>query len=91
MESTAKILTLNEVKATVHEDDYAWIEFHHWRHFDGDEVYHLRCHIIQALSMDFSEPQDLISCEYDDYGIGWRIWSDCPDYEQLTTTEWDAE
>lgn len=76
-----RILTAKEVRDTVADDDFVWVELRKGNYgADVDEVYCLRAQIATPLFIDFSIPRNLLHCKLEDYGIAWRIWNHRPEW-----------
>lgn len=87
---TSNVLTLEELKEALCEDDFYWVELKHDTFgVDEDEVFNLRLHIIWKESVDFSTVRTLIPLSFDDYGHDWRIWNLCPTDEMRMNTDWE--
>ena len=75
----AKLLTLDEVKSLVNDDDFVWVELNH-NYFDGceDETFHLRVGMKHSMFIDLCLPMEALHLPYEDYNKVWRIWNMCP-------------
>ena len=78
----AELMTLEEFKECMSEDMFYWVELRHDNYgVDEDEVFYLRLHIIQRDDVDFSTPSNLLNCDFEDYGVSWRVWNICPAWD----------
>ena len=78
----AKVMSLEEVKKNVHDDDFVFVEFRHGNYnVSEDETFCLRAQIVVHDFIDFSIPGLLMHCMFEDYGKAWRIWTGCPDWD----------
>ena len=83
------VLTLEEAQ-NISDDDFVWVELRHDNYnVIEDEVFCLRAQIVTGHGIDFSTPEHLIACYFEDYGNAWRVWNLYPDWETTAETEWE--
>lgn len=83
-----ELLTIDEVKELVHDDDFVWVELRHNGHdLLEDESFHLRVGLVHKMGLDLCTPFGAVAVNFDKYNKTWRIWNICPDWDNLEIWE----
>ena len=84
-------LPVDEAKE-LEEDNFYWVEFRKGNYgVDEDEPFYLLAKYKTNYDIDFSAPNALINCNFEDYGKTWRIWNLYPSFtsEEYAEAIWE--